>query len=114
MLFINIKGIKTTKEHIWTYVVNKKALNNPEYVLHLRFFKVAAFYFDDSFAHLWHSLNHINGVVTLNGFQLTGVLCQELICGIFCLFDVRPSVALCRPRVGTQLFTVNSPIQLLF
>jgi hypothetical protein len=28
---------------------------------------------DDSFAHSWHSLNHLHEVVIWNAFQLTGV-----------------------------------------
>ena len=29
------------EEHIWNYIVNKKVLNKPEYVLDFRFFRVA-------------------------------------------------------------------------
>lgn len=56
------------KEHIWNYVVNTKVLNKPEYILYFRFFKVAIFCFDESFAHSWHSLNQLDEVVTWNGF----------------------------------------------
>ena len=58
-------------EHIWNYVVNKKVLNKPEYVLYFRFFKVATFSFDsfffDSFAHSWHSLNQLGVCVCVSG-----------------------------------------------
>ena len=56
------------KEHIRNYVVNKKVLNKPEYFLSFRFFNVATFCVDDSFAHSWHSLNQVHEVVTWNGF----------------------------------------------
>src|SRR4029434_2011268 len=39
-----------------------------EWVLYSRFFKVATFCFDDSFAHSWHSLKQLHEVVTWNGF----------------------------------------------
>ena len=45
----NIQDIETMKEQILNYVVNKKMLNKPEYVLYFRFFKVATFCCDDSF-----------------------------------------------------------------
>ena len=47
------------KEHIWNYVVNKKLVIKPEYVLYFRFFKVATFSFDDCCALSWHSLNQL-------------------------------------------------------
>ena len=50
ILYINTEDIRTMEEHIWNYVVNKKVLNKPEYVIYFRFFKVATFCFDDSFA----------------------------------------------------------------
>ena len=50
--------------------------------IYFRFFKVATFCLDDSFAHSWHSLNQLNEVVTWNAFKLTGVPCYKLICGI--------------------------------
>lgn len=81
------------KEHIWNYVTNKKVLNKPEYILYFRFFKVATFCFDDSFAHSWHSLNQLHEVVTWNGFQLTGVPCQELISGMSCLLNVFETIS---------------------
>ena len=63
--------MKTSK--LWNHVVSKKVLNKSKYILYLRFFKVATLCLDDSFAHYWHSLNHLHEVVTWNAFQLTGV-----------------------------------------
>ena len=31
-----------------------------KHILYLRFFKVASFFLDDSFAHSWHSLNQLH------------------------------------------------------
>ena len=89
-LQINIEDIKIMKEHIWNYVVNKKMLNKPEYVLYFRFFKVATFCFDDSFEHSWHSFNQLHEVVTWNGFptvlkEFTEVLST---CWLLCLHSV--------------------------
>ena len=55
-------------EDLWNYVVNKKVLNKPEYVLYFRFFKVATFCFNDSFVHCWYSLSQPHEVVTWNVF----------------------------------------------
>ena len=51
----------------------KKVLNEPQYILDLRFFKVATLCLDDNFAHSWHSINQLHEVITWNEFQLTGV-----------------------------------------
>ena len=65
----------------------------PEYVLYFRFFKVATFCCDDSFAHSWYSLNHLHEVVAWNGFQLTDLLCQEYFVEFLAfLMCSRPSV----------------------
>ena len=48
-------------------------LNTSKYILYLRFFKVAPFCIDDSFAYSWNSLNQRHEVVTWNAFQLTGI-----------------------------------------
>ncbi len=45
-LYFNTEDIQTMKEHTWNYVVNKKVLNNSEYVLYFRLSKVYI-YFDD-------------------------------------------------------------------
>ena len=41
---------------------NQKSVKqiNIQYILHLRFFKVATLCLDDSFAHSWHSLNQLH------------------------------------------------------
>ena len=57
-------------------------LNKLKYVVHLRFFKVATICLDDSFAHSWHSLNHLQDLVSWNAFQLTCVPCKKYVCGI--------------------------------
>jgi hypothetical protein len=54
---------------------NQKSDKQIKIYLYLRFFKVATFCLDDSFAHAWHSLNQLHEVVTWNAFQLTGVPC---------------------------------------
>ena len=87
-LQINTEDIKTMKEHIWNYLVNKKVLKNPEYDFYFIFFKVAPFCLDDSFAHSW-----LHEVVTWNGFQLTRVPCQESICGITSLLNVFETIS---------------------
>ena len=61
---MNTEDIKAMKEQIWNYVVNKKELNKPEYVLDFRFFKAATFCFD-SFAHSQSD--------SLTGVRLQGV-----------------------------------------
>jgi hypothetical protein len=71
----------------WNHVVTKEVLNKSKYKAYLRFFKVATLCLDDSFAHSWHSLNQLHKVVTWNAFQLTGVPCYKLICGISFLLN---------------------------
>lgn len=71
------------KDNIWNYVVNKS-----EYVLNFRLFKVANTCPDDSPAHSRHSPNQPHEVITWNGFQLTGVPCQELISTVSCILNV--------------------------
>ena len=69
--------VKSSKlwNNTWNNVVTPpKKLNKSKYILNLRFFKVATLFLDDSFAHSWHSLNHLHEV-TWNAFQLTGMPC---------------------------------------
>ena len=40
-----------------------------QFNIFFRFFNVATFYLDDSFAHTWHSLNQLHEIVTWNAFQ---------------------------------------------
>ena len=51
--------------------------------------QVATFCFDDSFAHFWHSLNQFHEVDTWNGFQPSGVPCQELLTTVLICIMVR-------------------------
>ena len=55
--------------------------------IHFRFFEEATLCLDDSFANSWHSLNQLHEVVTWNAFQLTGVPCSQLFCGISFLLN---------------------------
>ncbi|CAJ0948335.1 unnamed protein product [Ranitomeya imitator] len=52
-----------------------------------RFFKVATFFFDDCFAHSWHSLDELQEVVTRNGFPTILKEFPEMLstCWPFCL-----------------------------
>jgi hypothetical protein len=53
----------------------------------MRFFKEATLCLDDGFAQYWQSLNQLHEVVPWNAFQLTGVPCLKLICGISFLLN---------------------------
>ena len=53
--------------------------------------KEDTFCVDDSFT---HSLSQFHEMVTWNGyFHLTGVSCQEIICGISCLLNVFETIS---------------------
>ena len=84
-------------------IVNKKVLNNPEYDLYFRFFKVAPFCLDDSFAHSW--LLSVSFMRSSPGMVFNEHVCLvkspfvELLAFLMCL---RPSVVLCRGRVSAQ------------
>lgn len=62
--------------------------------------KKATICLDDNFAHDWCYLNQLHEVVSLNGFQLTGMPCQNLTSAISYLLN--ETVVLYKGSAGVQ------------
>ena len=88
------------------YSSNEKGVKQIK--IYLIFFKVATLCLDDSFAHTWHSLNQLHEVVTWKAFQLTGVPCSKIICGISVLLNAFEPISCVLTRQGW--YTEDSPI----
>lgn len=69
--FLRCRLISLTSKPLINILVimqQTKMFNKQEYILDFRFFKVATFCFEDSFAHSWHCLTQRYEVVTWNSF----------------------------------------------
>ena len=95
---MNTEYIKTVKEHIWNYLVNKKVFKKSRIWFIFEILQSGPLWPWWQLCTLLASLCQLHEVVTWNGFQWTREPCQESMCGMTCLLNWEHQ--LCWAEVG--------------